>query len=258
MSLALLPTLTLADFVFTPEITTGVMNYKWEEGEGLNPNIDIDEPLSDNLLFLGIGGTISVDRLFINGYLQKTLEGEDTSSGRVENIAPSTVNIVSNSNFDRQDYSISFGYAITGNFSTFAGYRKSKQAFDVPSTSNIKSEGSPLPPGLTFAGDFEYETKGPFVGIAYGWALGKGLVALNFAVARLDVDLDSHYTITGRDPIVSSNSGNAIGMTMGVGWQGQIVGNLRYKVSLNGYQYDFDVLKERVISLQAGLRYSFY
>jgi hypothetical protein len=270
ISLILSPTFAIAaDFVFTPRVTAGIMDYKWEEGNGtgLNADIDIDGSISDLLPFLGVGTTLSFGRMFIDGYLQDTLDGEDSSSGTAdEMMKPYTINAMASPSFDRQDYSISVGYSISSNWAAFAGYKKSKQTFEIPTTPHViitpEDQVTHSLTGLEFGGNFEYKTKGPFIGVSYGRSIGKkGRLSANFAISHLNVDLESHYFLTGKGinkQIVSSNSGNATGMVLGVKWQAPIVGNLRYNVSLNGYKYDFNVLEERVISLQATLLYSWY
>lgn len=262
------PTLTMAaDFVFTPRVTAGIMDYKWEEGTGLNSDIDINGSISDLLPFLGVGITLSFGRMFIDGYIQDTREGRDSSSGTADEIiAPFTLNAIATPSIDRQDYSISAGYSINSNWSILAGYKKSKQTFEIPRTPHViitpKDQFTNSLRGLGFEGNFKYKTKGPFIGVGYGRGIGKkGRLSANFALSHLNVDLESHYSLTGEGiakPIVSSNSGSATGMALGVKWQAPIVENLRYNVSLNGYKYDLNVLEERIISLQATLLYSWY
>ncbi|MEN8218075.1 MAG: hypothetical protein ABFS56_17240 [Pseudomonadota bacterium] len=92
--------------------------------------------------------------------------------------------------------------------------------------------------------------------------LAKEVLSFNFAFARLEADYNSKYTLRmegGSTEGFEFDTTNldATGATLGMKWRAPITNNLSYSASLSGYQYNFDILKETIISLQAGLMYSF-
>jgi hypothetical protein len=266
IAIALLPISTMAaDFSLTPRVMVGVMNFKWEpKSVEFTRRGRMDNPLSDNILFMGIGGTLVFDRFFIDGYFQETGEGEDSGSFTGTPDENLTVKVPSAfQNFDRQDYFVSLGYAITDKLSAFVGYKGSEQSVDLPTSFGLKDEHNNDLVGFdSLSSNFDYEAKGPFVGVAYGWRLAEGVLSFNFAYAYLEATYNSKYTLRmegGSTQYFEFDAINhdATGTTLGMKWRAPITNNLSYSATLSGYQYNCDVVKETIISLQAGLMYNF-
>jgi hypothetical protein len=232
VTLLISPMLKAADFTFQPRAITGVMSHEYK-----HDILDMD--ITDTMFFLGAGATLSYDRFFVDAYIQRSGEGEDR-----------------NSTFTRKDYAIAFGYAVTDSLSISAGYRKGTTEIDLVSEINpaIKENIS-----LT--------SSGPFIGAAYGWLIGDGLLGLNLAISRLSSD----YQIASNTNPSYLFSGNAVAYTFGVHWKAPtIIQQLSYSVSLDSYGYNFDSestvmtggsnddeIEESFLALRASLSYRF-
>lgn len=217
-SLLISPLLVEAqEFGFQPRIITGIMHYKYG-------NPDVWE-MSDNQPFLGIGGTFTHDRLFIDAYSQKSAEGEDEGAAKQE---PKKIY---DATFERRDHALTLGYAVNNNLSFFAGYKygKSENTFQ----SQFASERL----------EHHFRAQGPFIGAAYGWQLGRGLLAVNLAIAKLE----GQSTVLGfntNDDVSIINktfaSADTLGWTLGVNWNAPLTKNITYSVSLDGYKYTYE------------------
>jgi hypothetical protein len=137
--------------------------------------------------------------------------------------------------FDRWEYAIALGYAITENFVAYAGYRKSKTEFDDVKISGTLLANGALPIPIQGKFDFDFEYDGPFVGTSYGWKLGTGAIqgtlAANFAIAYMDADVNgggaqATATVPGiTDPVqinttATGDDGDTVGVTVGLNWSG--------------------------------------
>jgi len=218
-----------AEFGFTPRVNAGVMNYSYkltinnlQSGAG-----GVWHKVSDTVGILGIGGTVSFDRFFVDIYGQMSGEGNgtytyDLADPRVPG---------NEMDFEREDYAISLGYALHENLSLFAGYKWGKT--DFSESYNPQTGG-----GFLEYFDTEFKEDGPFVGAAIGWPVGNGLVAINIAVAMLDAE--NNQTKVGQAGSYLDFSGDTVGVNFGVSWRAPITDNLSYSLSLDGYRYSFD------------------
>ena len=89
-------------------------------------------------------------------------------------------NATGDSEWDRWEYSLAFGYLATENLSVFLGYRKSE--LDLKANSVATLGGVQL--GSTVKYNFEQD--GPFIGANYVWRFSKGALAGNLALNALD------------------------------------------------------------------------
>jgi hypothetical protein len=230
VTLLISPMLKAADFTFLPRVITGVMSHKYEDPLFNEGGVSAIMP------FLGAGATLSYDRLFVDTYIQRSGEGEDGDS-----------------TLTREDYAIAFGYAVTDSLSISAGYRKGRTEAE-----NITYASSGTP--LTILSKFT--TQGPFVGAAYGWLIGDGLLGVNLALTYLDNDYDTEEKSSDK-PISYDFPGNTWGTTLGAHWKAPITKQLSYGASLDYYTYKFDgsdnngFAEENFLALRASLSYRF-
>ena len=229
------------DIGFEPRISTGVMHYDFKSkgrdssfGTGGVNKIDYN----DNLVFLGGGGTVFIERFFGDVYYQQSNDGEV-----FQDETPTTFGFGLKPN--RRDFAASLGFNIWPNFAVFAGYKYGKtendgnifdgcQGFDQSGACVVDL----FPNGRGFSQKFEED--GPFVGAVYGWnVFDRGTLSINLAVAYLDADTDERLQlVSGFDK--RKLSGDAVGVSYGVSWSSSITQRLGYSIKINGYNYSFD------------------
>ena len=305
VSLLIMPKAAAADVEFQPRFETGVLFYSFEQtpaskialprsdgSSGFNFAQEKFE-ISDNIGFVGGGGTLFIRRLFVDVSGQYAFNGsactQVSSSGFLE-----TENIFISSEdhyhgqFYRTDMAISAGYTVNSRFSVYAGYKWA--AVDLDMTSDGPMGWLDIDNGLA-SGRFESEAhdkfryEGPFIGVTHGWQIDhsgffKGLisakVALAFLSSKFSIDERSAITydsINGVEiePIVETMErigdikGDTLGLTLGFDWHGMTaIKNLSYWIGLNGYRYNFDAedseapdVRETAVSFKAGLAYVF-
>ncbi len=300
-----LPKTAAADVEFQPRIETGWMFYSFEQtpiskimlpiyGQSSGFNIAQEKiEISDNIGFVGGGGTLFIRRLFVDVSGQYAFNGsgrtQASSSGYLE-----TENCFISSEDDfhgqfyRTDMAISAGYAVNSRFSVYAGYKWAAVDLDLTSegpvallnidnwlvTGRFKNEQNEK---------FRYE--GPFVGVTHGWQIDhpvflKGLisvkVALAFLSSKFSVDRRiamTYDSINGEaiEPVVETLDekkdikGDTLGLTLGFDWHGMTaINNLSYWIGLSGYRYNFDAddlemsdISETAVTFKAGLAYIF-
>jgi hypothetical protein len=203
-------------------------------------------------------------------YAQGAFSGSDEDTFTSAN--PSINNVLDDrTDWDREEYSLAVGYAVTDSFVLFAGYRLSDTEFDTEfSAAGIPNVG-------TFT--FDNEQDGPFVGANYGWRIEQGEVldgtlALNLSAAYLDAEITSTFEsrfIGLQSP--GGLTGDTVGITAGVTWvsklieptgQGLFANGLNYTLGIDGYTYDFEddvdvgtEFSETVVRGSAGLSLPF-
>lgn len=224
-----------ADFGLQPRLSTGVMHYSFEgsgeiafgAGDGAN-SVDYD----DELVFIGTGLTAFYKRFFADIYFQQSAEGEvfisETEDTFGFGLHP-----------QRQDFSVSAGYSVLPNLALFAGYKYGKTEnegtiFDGVGPGGVDSFHNGV------AINQEFEEQGPFVGGVFGWNFGDiGRISANIAVAFLDADENASQQVLGGER-TRALTGDAIGVSYGVGWNASITDRLSYAINLNGYNYSFE------------------
>lgn len=216
---------------FQPRVYGGVTYYEYEQDgiggtqpvdvSGFFPNARIlNSTVSSQLSDFRVrgtfptvsgGGTLFVDRFFIDAYGQHAFTDSDDDSQ--EEFASSTVvvsqdvfpgqailssgtsDVLARSNFgvelDRTEWNVSGGYALTDHLAMYAGYKQADTDFDfedvrgtLDATTVITTVPTPPFPGVpptvavtTVSGTFtndtetEFEQDGPFVGATFGLPL---------------------------------------------------------------------------------------
>jgi hypothetical protein len=279
--LALLPTVCLfapgtasaLDFNVQPRLTGGLMYYEFEQDAVFSFNESSlfgplgSRALSDVMPFVGGGATFFSNKFFLDVYAQGAFSGQDESIQQSGDLINQTLTEVqSDSDWDRQEYAASVGYAVTDNFALFAGYRVSDTEFDlVNSVTRIQLPGNVASPVPSFTQTLDYEQDGPFLGGSYSWRYGDtGSLRLNLGIAFVSGDLQaSPQAGTGRV------EGDTVGTTLGLAWTAPlpVLESLNYTVGVDGYQFSFegddtegiDVadFSETIVRASAGVSYLF-
>jgi hypothetical protein len=244
--------------------------------------VDSGFKLTSLMPLIGGGATIFANRFFLDLYVQKALSGSDSATNPIEFEGPdsqiSRDNII-HSNFDRNEYSLSFGYALERQWVLYAGYRRAKTSFSDSITFNqyeTDLNGEPVRVRRRGNRNISFDQNGFFFGSTYVYSIhDRTVIAFSAAVATLNGTYDSRTNLIekvdfpNRESIKEFNigfdqKGDTIGLNLGVAWKGQIAESVGYSIGVNGYSYDFkakteDVpdLSETVLRLSAGLSYQF-
>ncbi|MEE9398152.1 MAG: hypothetical protein V3V31_14190 [Methylococcales bacterium] len=297
------------EFGVQPRFNTGVQYYEYSQDSfssvsNSNPNFSNAAgglKYNDFLPFVNAGLTLFADKLFVDLFVQYSFDGEDedrfsnsnfliASPPRLNSDTVISTNSELDNDFERLEYSVSVGYAVTDKFVLFAGYKWAKTEFEadlregqINAASTNNGTRNPFLSGR-FMGRLDQDIKydGPFVGAGYVWEVGAaGALTGNIAVAFMDgnVDFDFHdITQTNdmgnirpldlnanlaNDQNVINLNGDTIGVSVGLTWKGFTpVDGLNYAIGVNGYRYDFDSTRstdftETVVRLDFGVAYTF-
>lgn len=134
--IALLPAVSNAlDLTLVPRFQAGVMDYAFEQkpasynngAGGVTTNNGLK--LVSVMPFVGGGVTLFANQFFVDFYLQKAFLASDTATNPFETDKGSTWDVIVDSGFDRDEYSVSVGYAIGSHWALFGGYRQAKTNF---------------------------------------------------------------------------------------------------------------------------------
>lgn len=226
---------------------------------------------SDWLPYVGIGGTVSYDRFFVDLYGLKTATGEqknisqNTISSTPSLGAITEFNLQGNSDIERSDYSVSFGYNPFDNLVVFVGYKGSQTDFDNNFVFNASLNGQKLIEPTPVNIKQKLKQKGPFIGAAYGWnIIDKGILSVNLSVGSFNGEVEEKWNVPDLFSETVNLDGDVIGLTLGISWRGDITDNLGYTLSVSGYNYNFESNKdnaanfsESVFNFSAGLSYRF-
>jgi hypothetical protein len=247
-----------ADFNFEPRIITGIMYYQYDERYRNSDDVE----WSDNMPFLGIGGRLGLNNFSVNGYAQWSDTGVDSFYGVDDSFERDH-----NANFSRQDYAINLSYSIDrlfnrhlGLLSVFIGYKVGRTRIGGTRRYFLVNQEN----RIRFNEETDIKTKGPTIGIAYGWPIGESSVlGIKVARAMLEGDYDSNLQTVTIKPH---------GWTFGLNWSAPITNRLTYRLSLDGYSYPMSVevstgpeqlyssiyeIEETVVSFKASLSYMF-
>ena len=283
------------DLTIEPRIQTGIMDYEFEQKSAVDatdPEITVTDhgfKIVSAMPFIGAGATLFVDRFFLDFYVQKALSGSDRASNPLDiegdDLSDFALNMVVDSEFERDEFSVSVGYALGRNWALFGGYRKSETSFSDDLVFGEKLLG------VSFSGsgkrEVDFNQDGFFLGGVYVLPIGNysGL-SFSAALASFDGKYDSRGNLTteilveGEDapdkdtfPTGILFDGDTLGLNLGVSWRGRIFEDLNYTLGVDGYSYDFDAkkvqkftdgtssvaadLSESVLRFSAGLSYQF-
>ncbi|MEK8021503.1 MAG: hypothetical protein VSS75_031895, partial [Candidatus Parabeggiatoa sp.] len=238
---------TAHKFVFLPKLTAGMMHYQYKLGAGSRTS-EIDDPrnYSENLFFGGVGATLAYDNLFfLDAHILKTNTENVVEDNTFTTATDRTVFYTRDTGLRRSDYAIALSYAVKTDFKLFLGYNGSKTDYNW--TDNERDdEGGNVGSALK---NNEFRTKGPFIGGAYGWRLGGGVVGLSIAYAYLEGEIETSrfhsegnsqkFTLKNRKRTEQVSS-DTVGWKLGISWHQQINKELSYGVSLSGFRYNFE------------------
>jgi hypothetical protein len=289
---------------FQPRVYGGAMYYKYEQDSIVSTDTQLNPPEGAGVPTLqvatgtafeakawfpivGGGGTFFVDRFFVDVYAQHAFTQSDSTNQEFfqanSTVAPTVAesNFIEDRNrqdsdFDRTEWAVSAGYALTNNFSLFAGYRRADTDYDTKLTGQftqdtIGTRGIGRLTADTSADlRLEFEQDGPFVGFAYGLPLQQGVfdgvISFDFAVAFLDGEVTQKQTnvqftnINGQPGNNMSQpestaelDGDTVGLNLGLHWKGFTpVEGLSYLIDIVGHRYDFSA--DELTIKQAGQR----
>jgi hypothetical protein len=235
--------------------------------------------LESILPFVGGGITVFENRFFFDLYLQKAFSGSDETSSFFERgSGSSTSNEKINADFERDELSLSVGYAVGNQGALFLGYRRSTTNFiDTFTEITTSSSSSSTESGTR---DIDFKQSGYFLGGAYAFPINEqAVITLNAALAFLDgeygvrrhsIEVSSVNDSEETEDYSDKYDGDTIGLNLGVTWKGRMFESVDYTLGLDGYSYDFDLenrdefesietpkISENVMRLSAGLSYQF-
>jgi len=247
--LQLIPPLVEAqDFMVLPRVTTGIMHYEYKAGiEGQTLNIQNKVTLDEELPFLGVGATLVYDKWAVDAYYQITnaIDIDDNGTFLSGN---SKVFYTRNTELERQDFALTFGYSFARNWSLSFGYKYGDTSYNWTDHERDENGGNV---GKAFK-ENNFVAKGPFLGVGYNLPLWKGVLAFNVAAALLDGEVTTSRNLQPGDSseLTLTNyerkeqvSANAMGITLGVNWIQPITERLSYSILLQGFKYDFEASK---------------
>ncbi|RUM95004.1 MAG: hypothetical protein DSZ28_00275 [Thiothrix sp.] len=238
--------------------------------------------LESILPFVGGGITVFEKQFFFDLYLQKAFSGSDETSNFYEGDSDSsrTSNEKINSDFERDELSLSVGYAVGNQGALFLGYRRSTTNFiDIFTKTGTYSNNSVFTENGTR--DIGLKQSGYFLGGAYAFPISEQTaITLNAALAFLDGEYDVRFLSVRvsstndseeTDDDAARYDGDTVGLNLGVSWKGRMFESVDYTLGLDGSSYDFDFenrdefesiettpkISESVIRLSAGLSYQF-
>lgn len=262
-----------SDWEIRPRAGTGFMQYKYDQApqallirdeafiegggqEGLKAE--------DTLLFAELGVSAFFGNFFVDVSFQKSDEGDDSVSFDSAQAVVEDTNAITfiatdqsgDVEIDRQEFSLSAGYALTEFLGVFAGYKKNETNLDQSLSGELflAQEGASVTVDVVTSVNSEFEQDGFFVGATYVWPFEtdgwlNGALSFDLGVAFLDGDFSTKGARTATVAIIdetetidinSSASGSAVGLNLGIAWTGPIFDRLNYSVGVDGYQYDYD------------------
>ena len=301
ISFLLRPTADAAEFEFQPRLETGLMYYSIEQ----TPKSTISQvgatsisslaqekiEFSDNIGFVGGGGTLFIRRLFVDFGGQYAFNGSgrtrvaDAAYSETENLYNST-DAEYHFQLDRTDLALSAGYMVNRRFSVYAGYKWATVDMDVTfeGTVGVLNIDNIFAFGHVKGKDhYKFQYEGPFIGVTHGWEIDppgvfNGMISAKVALALLSSKYSADRTgaatytsINGMEiePVAESldekraMKGDSLGLTLGFDWHGRTaIESLSYWIGLSGYRYNFDAddssdsdVNETAVTLKAGLSY---
>jgi hypothetical protein len=209
------------------------MHYEYKAGiEGQTLNIQNKVTLNEELPFLGIGATFVYDKWAVDAYYQTTNTMDIDDNGTFL-VGTSEVFYTRNTELERQDFALTFGYSFARNWSLSFGYKYGDTGYDW---TDHERDGNGGNVGTAFK-ENNFVAKGPFLGVGYNLPLWKGVLAFNVAAALLDGEIttsrnhqqgdSSELTLTNYER-KEQVSANAMGITLGVNWIQPITERLSY------------------------------
>lgn len=270
-----------SDWEVRPRISTGFMQYEYKQQAIVNLDIDTAEgvgagfgevEVDDTLLFAEFGASLFLGNFFVDVSLQKSDEGDDSFTQDAFSTATDVndvsaaflgISLDTDRTIEREEFSLSVGYAITENTGVFAGYKRNTTDFDDEVGTGLAilsgvAAGDPnsfsITTDVTGSASSELEQDGFFLGATYvipyesdGWLNGALSFDLGVAFLNGDLSFSDRATVSSDDIDFSETntssqdtSGDAVGINLGVAWSGPLTDRLNYSVGVDGYQYDYE------------------
>lgn len=254
-----------SDWEVRPHFTTGFLQYKYEQEAGVGAAGAGIEALSgveaeDTLLFAGIGVSVFLGNFFVDLAFQKSDEGEDdytqNNFGLSETDTGDAFFFAAQQNLerqmDREEFTLSIGYALTDRIAVFAGYKQNDTQFEDNGTIQLSvvTDFAEADSTGILVRDADLEQDGFFLGATYVWPYESqgwlnGSLSIDLGVAFLDGDISSKDNVLfdfSDERAVSGDtgSGEAVGLNLGVTWSGPLTERLNYSVGVDGYQYSYE------------------
>lgn len=196
-----------------------------------------------DIYYVEVGGGMAIGRFYVSGSYEIPLDEEEVSKKFV-----GTNNQFRNDvDIDRDDWSVTGGYALTEGISIFAGWKFGETTQESPAPVE-----NGAPPGFKQT----YEEEGPFVGVSYGIPISD-FAQLAFSVAYADLDAEYKSSAqfgTPSTPTSTNNpmlgpetySGDATGFSYSVRWSGALTDSLDYFLTAKFQKYELDGKGRRV------------
>lgn len=168
-----------------------------------------------------------------------------------------------NSEVERNDFSITFGYNVWKGLSAFAGYMMGKTTV-TPDARYIDNPGAQQNNSLCVTtvpcfptvvsnlakdhellnlADYEqeYEEKGFFLGASYGLPVQQiGTLSFSLAYALMDGKYTDNYLEGTANPQAFNYEGDSKGYSLGLTWSAPLTDNSGYFVDIRRQRYDMD------------------
>lgn len=258
--------------------------------------------IGDRVTFIGAGLTVSEGRFFVDVSAQRSQTGRDTTF-QFQGIADGSEDGTTGGNgagqnhslrakFDRDEYNGTIGFAVTPDFSLYAGYKRATVDLrNTLSPSWATLDEAPDDLDVLFVGDrvIDFSYKGAFVGATYSIPVASwgGAFSIQSSVAFLDGRFKERFEglvtiyhqltppfffVEPIDPsfVNGTIKGKSRGLNLGVSWTGgfnwiaRSLSNLSYTLGLDRSQYEFDTkqsttgnFEEKNTRLRLDLRYRF-
>lgn len=281
--LGLCPATQALDVSFEPRLETGALYYQFSQEDLFvvgETNVEgvTGFSVSSFMPFVGGGVTVFLDRFFLDLYAQGAFNGEDSISqqnfqGSQAGDSPAGLfSTNENDEFDRQEYSVSLGYAVTPSTALYFGYKRAE--FSIEGTGDITANiGGTNLGTLPWQATVDYTNDGFFIGGVQAWNVDwkgpiRGALSLNFGVGFLSGDIEQTSQIADGPPSELEFEGDTVGLNLGANWKAPITKKLAYSIGVSGYQYNFDAdrptggtaaanFSEALIKFSVGLSYLF-
>ena len=159
-----------------------------------------------------------------------------------------------NTDIEREDMSVTFGYNVWDKLNVFMGYMKGKTEFTPDPGCRFSSPATsclPLAAGkaanLAFDNEWSgktnyyqsYEEDGPYVGISYSWQIADA-GSLSFSAAYADMDGEYRDNYAGNPNESFKYTGDSTGTSYGLTWTAPLGESSNYFLDLRQQEYDMD------------------
>ena len=211
---------------FIPRANIGYSYYsiEWSEAQVPETGITVAD-LNVNLLTGSVGGTVTLNKFYIDTYVQQSMDGSDDY--HIEGWRQPIdwdVNIF--------DFSVALGYNVWKGLAVYGGWKRHETAMDGYGSSSDWPNW-----------DYEFDTEGWFTGVSYGVPIGEAnLLSFNVAYAWLEGDFQGTQLSTNgmSSRAFQADDGDSGGVTIGAAWKGYLTDLLSYSVTVDWYAYSYE------------------